>query len=328
MYILGLGGSLHDFSACLLKDSQILSMIEDERITRDKHGINLGVRLAKGYSRKYCLEYNNIQLSDLSLIVANDIINKSILFRLNDVKFINHHLSHASSAFFTSPFEESAILVIDSVGSKLLTDEDNIYETISYYYGKDNEIELVEKKTGKNIPGSDFVENSMGIFYSLITELIGFSELQEGKTMGLAPYGTDHEYKKIKNYIDYSNGEFRLSENAIAELIEIKKEVLNIKDQNQKFAKMADYAWAAQKILEDVILDCCKHIKFLTGCNNICLAGGTFLNSVANYKVYKSKLFRSVFLQPAAGDNGTSIGAALYGYHSIMQNKRTCLINQ
>lgn len=322
MFILGLGGSNHDFSACLLKDSQILAMIEDERITRNKHGIDLGVKLAKGYSRKYCLNLNNSSLENIDLMVSNDIVNKSILFRLKNVKMINHHLSHAASSFYCSPFEEAAILVIDAVGSKITKNLPCKYETISYFYGKDNKIELVERKCGKNLLGTDYVENSLGIFYSLVTELIGFNELQEGKTMGLAPYGTNKEYMKLLNYVSFSNGEFHLNEKNIKCLIAIKDEINSIVDAEHKFVKMSNYAFAAQKILEDVIIDCCNYLKSITNCNNLCLAGGTFLNSVANYKIYKSGIFKNIFIQPAAGDNGTSIGSALYGYYDILNHNR------
>lgn len=316
MYILGLGGSLHDFSACLLKDGEILTTIEDERITRKKHGINLGVNLSRGYSRNYCLDANGINMSDVGLVVANDIINPCMLYKLNDVKKINHHLAHAASSFFCSPYNKAAILVVDAVGS---LDNQGLYETISYYSGEGNRLELIEKKVGVNLSGTDYISNSLGMFYSLITELIGFSELQEGKTMGLAPYGGDSKYRELSSYVDIINGEFLFDLNSIQAIIGKIKEQCN---REKNIMHMADYAWAAQKILEEVLLNCCVYLKKITGHNNLCVAGGCFLNSVANYKIYKHKIFDNMFIQPAAGDNGTSIGAAMYGYYTILNNKR------
>lgn len=316
MYILGLGGSVHDYSACLLDDSKILTFIEEERITRSKNGINLGVKLANGYSRKYCCKENNIEISDIPLVVANDIINPCMLFRLNNVIKINHHLSHAASSFFCSPYNEAAILVIDSVGSKL---SDNTYETISYYYGKGNKIELIERKTGTNLQDTDYISNSIGMFYSLVTEYIGFSELQEGKTMGLAPYGTNKKVNELLSNVDINNGEFKFD---LSRISYFQNMIHTRKKSDMDFQTMSDYAYAAQKILEVALINCCKHIKQLTACNNLCLAGGTFLNSVANYKIYKQNIFKNIFIQPATGDNGTSIGAALYGYYNILNNKR------
>ena len=131
-------------------------------------------------------------MSDVSLIVANDLINPAMLFRINNLQLINHHLAHAASAFYCSPFEESAILIIDSVGSKQIINGTNFYESITYAYG---------------------------IFYSLITEIIGFKEFQEGKTMGLSAYGNDAVYHELKKYIKYvGNGNVSLSADNIEKL--------------------------------------------------------------------------------------------------------------
>ena len=197
MNILGLGGSNHDFSACVMENDKILYMIEDERITRKKHAKDLGVSLSQGFSRKYCLKESGLDISEIDLIVANDIISPAILFHLNNVQMINHHLAHAASVFFCSPYEEAAILIVDSVGSKGMAGDKCFYESITYAYGKGNHIEILQKNIGENLNGTDYIENSPGIFYSLITEIIGFEELQEGKTMGLAPYGSNAMYLSL-----------------------------------------------------------------------------------------------------------------------------------
>ena len=323
MNILGLGGSNHDFSACVMGNDKILYMIEDERITRKKHARDLGVSLSQGFSRKYCLNESDLDISEIDLIVANDIINPAILFRLNDVQMINHHLAHAASGFFCSPYEDSAILIVDSVGSKELFGDKFFYESITYAYGKNNHIEILQKNTGENLKGTDYIENSPGIFYSLITEVIGFEELQEGKTMGLAPYGNDSMYKELKEYIQYTeSGNVILTADNIRKILEYKEQISAIQNENERFNVMADFAWAAQQILEEIMISLCQHLYKLTGSKNLCISGGVALNSVANYKIYKKKIYDNIFLQPAAGDNGTSIGAALYGYYEIMKNKR------
>lgn len=323
MYILGIGGSNHDFSSCLMEDNIIRMMIEDERITRDKHGLGLGVSLSQGFSRKYCLNNSGLELKDIDLIVSNDIINQAALFRLKNVQLINHHKAHAASAFFCSPFKESAILVCDAVGSKHYINGNSEYESLSYMHGESNKINTMKSITGVNLSGSDYIENSLGIFYAIITDIIGFGELQEGKTMGLAPYGSNGMLAKVQNCVSYdSDGNFYLSEQNIRTLLSYKEEINHIKDENKKFSLKADFAWAAQTILEECLINACKYLKKLTQSDNLCLAGGVILNSVANYKIYKSKIFKNIFIQPAAGDNGTSVGSAMYGYYSIMNQSR------
>jgi carbamoyltransferase len=323
MNILGLGGSNHDFSACVMENDKILYMIEDERITRKKHAKDLGVSLSQGFSRKYCLKESGLDISEIDLIVANDIISPAILFHLNNVQMINHHLAHAASVFFCSPYEEAAILIVDSVGSKGMAGDKCFYESITYAYGKGNHIEILQKNIGENLNGTDYIENSPGIFYSLITEIIGFEELQEGKTMGLAPYGSNAMYKELKEYIRYTeSGNVILTSDSIRKILEYKNQISSINNEEERFRVMANFAWAAQQILEDIMIGLCQHLYQLTGSKNLCISGGVALNSVVNYKIYKKKIFNNIFIQPAAGDNGTSIGAALYGYYEIMKNER------
>lgn len=325
MYILGIGGSVHDFSACITKNAELLYMIEDERITRNKHGKELGASLSQGFSRKYCLKAAELEKADL--IIANDIVNPAILFRLQDVNLINHHLAHAASAFFCSPFEESAIIVVDSVGSSKMFGDNKMYESMTFAYGKGNHIEVIESNYGKNIAGTDYIENSLGIFYSLVTEIIGFGELQDGKTMGLAPFGSEKMYIPLKKMIDCdNNGKIHLSRKNILKILDYKKEILAISDSQKKFEVCADFAYAVQKILEEIMIVLCHILRKKTGCKNVCIAGGVGLNSVANYKIYKQGIFDKMFIQPAAGDNGTSIGAALYGYYQLCNSTRKAMI--
>lgn len=323
MYTLGIGGSNHDFSSCLLDNSKILYMIEDERITRKKHAKNLGVEIAQGFSRKYCLQEAGLKISDIDMIVANDLINPAILFHLPAVKMIDHHLAHASSAYYCSPYNNAAILVVDSVGSKKVSNDGEIlYNTVSIFQGFGNRISTVKKFMGKNLKGTDYVENSLGIFYTLVTEAVGFNELQEGKTMGLAPYGTDSFYDELCKIIKFSNGCIEMKKEGIDKLRSYKRAIDNLPNEKEINEAKRDFAYSAQKLLEELLIQLCVYTKEITNAQYLCMAGGVALNSVANYKIYKKKIYNNIFIQPAAGDNGTSIGSALYGYYEISNNDR------
>ena len=320
MFILGIGGSNHDFSSCIVKEGQVVSMIEEERISRKKHGVGMGVELAAGHSIKENFKINQIDFSDIDLVVGNDILNKVMYKRLkNNVVLINHHLAHAASTYYPSPFAEAAILVADAVGSKQLEKETWMYESLSCGIGRGAEIEFYHKVSGKNLTGTDYVENSLGIFYSIITQIIGFEEHQEGKTMGLAPYGSDRYYELLKQHVRYQGeGKIEITSEDIRELLSYQ---LLIEKENS-FSIRADFAYAAQKILEENLLEICSLVKRETGLKNLCLAGGIALNSVANYKIYQTRMFDNIFIQPAAGDNGSAIGSALHGYYAIKSNER------
>lgn len=316
--MLGLGGSNHGFSACLLKDGKVTSMISDERITRKKYGIGLGISLGQGFSRNYCLDMANIKLDDVDEIVGNDILSPTMYFRLQDrITLINHHLAHAYSAYYPSGMDECAIMVMDGVGSKIKKEDDLLYESMTLYYAKAGKFDVVKKQYGHNLPGTDYVENSLGIFYALVTEIIGFGEHEEGKTMGLAPYGDDEFYQKIHGYIQYDgDANIQFNSQSIKEMLQLKEDVQNITDVKKKNTICEKIAWAGQQILEEIYVDIARYLKKQTGCKNICIAGGVALNSVANYKVYKENLYEQFFIQPASGDDGTAIGSAYYGYYN------------
>lgn len=320
MFILGLGGSNHDFSSCIVKNGQVLSMVEEERLSRKKHGIGMGIELAAGNSIKENFRINDIGFSDIDLIIGNEILNEVMYKRITgDVVLINHHLAHAASSYYPSPFDEAAVLVADAVGSSHMEQGTVLYDSISYAIGRGADIEIFKGVSGRNLNETDYIENSLGIFYSIITQIIGFEEHQEGKTMGLAPYGSDRFYHLLKQHVRYKGeGNIEITKDDIQQLFSYK----TIIDKENSFSIRADFAYGAQKVLEEILMELCYYIKKETGLKNLCLAGGIALNSVANYKIYQSKIFDNMFIQPAAGDNGTSIGSALYGYYSIKENKR------
>ena len=326
MIIVGLGGSGHDFSTCIFKDDRIISFIEDERVLRKKHSFfpGMGKELMKMPALHYCLEQTGIDASEVDYCVANSSL-ESYYFARNpwkkEVIQLNHHLSHAASAFYPSNFKEAAVLVIDGAG---FAEEEGKNDSITMWSGNENEIKNIVSHGGDIISRKiyhemiDPAENSIGSFYHIATTLVGFGPFDEGKTMGLAPYGTNRLYKKLRELVEYGEqGSFVFPLESINAFVKMKDE-FNADD----FDERADIAWAAQQISEEAIIHAAAYLKSQTNSENLCYAGGVALNSVANYKLYKTGLFKNIFIQPAAGDNGTSIGSALYGAYAIARAKR------
>ena len=142
MYILGLGGSNHDYSSCILKDGVIECMIEDERITGNKNCAGMSIELAKGYSKKYCMDY--LYIDQIDLIIGNDLLHPLVYKRIKqNITLINHHLAHAASSFYPSDFNEAAILVVDAVGSKTKVEDQVFYESTSFGYGSEKGIVIL-----------------------------------------------------------------------------------------------------------------------------------------------------------------------------------------
>lgn len=242
---------------------------------------------------------------------------------------INHHLAHAASAFYGSGFKKSAVLVMDGYGLSL----DGKYNSTSIWIGEGSLIEPIFVNSEE-----DFPTQSLGYFYSGSTYFLGFGKLESGKTMGLAPYGKISDiYFWLKKYIHsnqdgtyiidpiflralrHLSGGTRLSK--IKKMTpDLEKMMANIsivlgearKKDDEICERDKNFAWAVQKILEEIILGLAKRIKALTKSTNLCLSGGVALNSVANGKLIESKLFSNIFIQPAAGDDGQALGKLLY----------------
>ena len=242
------------------------------------------------------------------------------------IRFPDHHLSHAASAFYPSPFEDAAILTIDGVGE---------WSTASIGKGSGKDIEMFATM---NFP------HSAGLLYSAFTYYLGF-EVNKGeyKMMGLAPYGNPEgertaKYVKLitenlvtvyedgsiwldQQYFNYATGLRMAKDNKWEKLFGLKKR--DAKDE--MLSEHCDMALAIQQVTEDIFMKMAKTAKEKTGCNNICLAGGVALNSVANGKLIDSGLFDEVYIQPAAGDAGGAIGAALAAYHIFEGKERTTI---
>ncbi|MFH1559583.1 MAG: carbamoyltransferase [Patescibacteria group bacterium] len=350
MYILGISCCYHDSSAALLKDGKIVAAAEEERFTRKKHdtafpvnAINYCLKSQKisidqikyvGFYEKPFIKFERILYQHLQMFpwslktFLNSMpswineklrviraLRKKIKYK-GDVLFVEHHLAHAASSFFPSPFEKAAILTIDGVGE---------WTTTAFGVGKKNSIEL---KKQIQFP------HSLGLLYSTITAYLGFSvNNSEYKVMGLAPYGdmnkkTNPYYKKLKKVIDVKpDGSFRLNMryfryHYLDRMPSKKLEKLLNGPTAKKDARMTsrhkDIAAALQLITEEVILKILSHIHEKTGRKNLVLAGGVALNSVLNGKILKNTPFERIWIQPNASDGGTSLGVALFIYHNVL----------
>ena len=237
--------------------------------------------------------------------------------------FSEHHLSHAASAFFPSPFKEAAILTIDGVGE---------WSTASISYGKGKSIKMLREM---NFP------NSVGFLYSAFTYYLGFKvNSGEYKLMGLAPYGdsTSDSFKRFKKlisteivnikndgsiwlnqrYFDYCTGQKMIREDGWKKLFGFERK----KEEDYLEQHHCDLALAIQQVTDEIILKMARTAKKLTGSDNLCLAGGVSLNCVSTSKIMKEKIFRNMWIQPAAGDAGGALGSALAAHYIYFGNER------
>jgi len=350
MYILGISAYYHDSAACLVKDGDIISAAQEERFTRIKHDYNF-----PSNAIRFCLNHSGVTSSQLDLIAfydkpflkferlldtylsyapvgvksfikamplwikqklwMKDYIQKELDYK-GKIIFPEHHISHAASAFYPSPFNEAAILTMDGVGE---------WTTASFGIGKGNRMELLSEIK---------FPHSLGLLYSAFTYYTGFKvNSGEYKVMGLAPYG-EPKYKDIilKELIDVKNdGSFRMN-------MEYFDYPAGLKMTNEKFNKLfggpprepetkltqkeMDIAASVQAVTEEIILKAGNHVYKNTGMENLVLAGGVALNCVANGKLLREGPFEKIWIQPAAGDAGGALGAALVGWYLYLDKKR------
>lgn len=304
----------HNTGACIIKDdgtSKKMAFLSEERLDRKKDS-----RSFPDLSIQACMRQLNINsFDDFDMIVMDYIENDN--WRIDEFKrkcrkdtflnnipekkihTVNHHLLHASSVYFSSGFNDAAILIIDGRGS--------LKETQSLFVANSNKIELIDKTNKIGI----------GLLYAAVTHDIGWKILQEGKTMGLAPYGKNIE-KNIYNFPNKYQG-------IVTDYSEFCEEgSYRIKQKHHKPETFDDKARAAYEVqaeCERALLHLATYAK-TTGKRNLCISGGVGLNSVSNNKirVNEPKLFDDIFINPAASDTGIPFGAALYGYH-VLANK-------
>ena len=355
--ILGVSAFYHDSAACILIDGKIVAAAQEERFTRVKHDANYPYNAIQ-----FVLDFAKIKLNQIDKIVffekpflkferlletyvafaprgfasfskamplwiKEKLFQKNFLFKnlkqhdenfnnINKIFFSNHHLSHAASAFFPSPFDEALVLTADGVGE---------WATTTVARGVGNKLEILKEI---HFP------HSLGLLYSAFTYYTGFKvNSGEYKLMGLAPYGRPKYVDKILKIIDIKNdGTFRLDQkyfNYATGLTMTNDKFHNLfgqpprKPDKDKLTQFhMDIASSIQKVTEDIMLKLVKGIKDEFNIDNLCLAGGVALNCVANGKILKEKIFKNIWVQPAAGDAGGSLGAALAMWHIEEKNSR------
>jgi len=355
--IIGISCFYHDSAAALIMHGNIISAVQEERFTRIKHDARFPIN-----SIKYCLNSANLKLSNIDafvfyekpfikferlletylqkvphgfrsfkiaipLWIKEKLFQRQLILRnlysieknisiKDKIFFTDHHHSHAASAFYPSPFNEAIVLNMDGVGE---------WTTTSIYLGRKNSLEL---KKEINFP------HSLGLLYSAFTYFLGF-KVNDGeyKIMGLAPYGEPKYSEVIKNYlIDIKkDGSFRLNQkyfNYLTGLTMTNKKFNKLfkmearRGNDKLLQKHMDIAASIQLVLEEIILLLVKNLQKEYGLKNLCLAGGVALNCVANGRILKKGYFKNLWIQPAAGDAGGSLGAALAIYYDHFKKKR------
>lgn len=357
MYVLGLSALYHDSAAALLCDGEIIAAAQEERFTRKKHDASFPAKAIE-----YCMAEAGIVLEQVDYVAFYDkpflkferlletyvafaprgfesfrmaipvwlrekLFLKDLLIKeltrhapgsdwSNRLRFSEHHLSHAASAFFPSPFEEAAVLTMDGVGE---------WATTSLAIGRGNQLEVVKEI---HFP------HSLGLLYSAFTYYTGFKvNSGEYKVMGLAPYGEPRFAQTILDHlVDLKpDGSFRLDQsyfNYSAGLTMTSPKFHSLfgapprKPEEKLEQRHMDLAASIQAVTEEAVLRLTRSIRKETGIRNLCLAGGVALNCVANGKVLRDGKFDGLWIQPAAGDAGGALGAALAIYHIHLGQSR------
>lgn len=356
MNILGISAYYHDSAAALVRDGEIVAAAQEERFTRKKHDPGFPLRAIR-----YCLAEGGVGPRDLDAVAFYDkpmvkferilqtyfsvaprglrtfmmaipiwlkqklwipleiesALEREGLTRRPEMFFPEHHESHAASAFFPSPFPEAAILTVDGVGE---------WATSTIGLGKGNRIEILKEL--------DF-PHSLGLLYSAFTYFTGFKvNSGEYKLMGLAPYGEPVYVETIlKELIDLKpDGSFCMNMDYFAYLDDVVMTNDRFaalfggpprKPESELTGREMNLARSIQVVTEEIILRMARHARELTGLENLCLAGGVALNCVANGRLLREGIFRDLWIQPAAGDAGGALGAALLAWHHIRNGPRT-----
>ena len=356
--ILGISAFYHDSAATILINGEIYAAAQEERFTRKKHdpsyprnAINFVLKSANlklgevdqiVFFEKPFLKFERLLETYVAfapkgfisfskampLWIKEKLFQKNLLFNKlkehdsnyksdENIYFSDHHLSHAASAFFPSPFEEAVILTADGVGE---------WATTTVAIGKGNKLDI---KKEIHFP------HSLGLLYSAFTYYTGFKvNSGEYKLMGLAPYGNPIYEDKINQLVHIKeDGTFRLNQNYFnyaTGLTMTNEKFHNLFGQkprnpiNERLTQFhMDIAASIQKVTENIMIKLSRSIRDEYNIKNLCLAGGVALNCVANGKILKEKIFDNIWIQPAAGDAGGSLGAALALWHLDQGNKRT-----
>jgi carbamoyltransferase len=374
MRILGISCYFHDAAAALFEDGLLIAAAEEERFTRKKHDYEFPQNAID-----FCLKSGGIQAGDLDYVVffekpfikferlllssmqsfphshkvfreamvtwfgdklwIKHLLQTRLKIAPNKIFFSEHHLSHAASAFFCSPFEEAAILCVDGVGE---------WTTASFGIGKGTDIKLIKEIR---------FPHSVGLLYSAFTAFLGF-EVNEGeyKVMGMAPFGSPKYVDKVHQLIRFSeDGSFELDmdyfsfhystdrtynrkfEDLFGEPRQPKSHFftpntgfpvyfgdkpVNFDEAGRLNQHYADIASSIQVVTEEAMIRMANALHRETGLKKLCMAGGVALNSVANGRILRETPFEEIYVHPAAGDSGGAVGAALYAYHTMLGKPR------
>jgi carbamoyltransferase len=353
MNILGIASYYHDSSACIISDGKLVAAVQEERFNRVKNSSDFPIK-----SINYCVQQSGISFSDIDAVayyeqpytkfhrIVQDYIEKfpySYLSFLRNmplwlqdrlivplvlrkeigfkgkVYFIPHHLSHAASCFFLSPFESAGIITADGVGE---------FATTTFGVGENNQIKLLKQI---NYP------HSLGLLYSALTTYLGFkANSGEGTTMALASFGEPTLQKEFEEFINIAeDGSFNLNVRYFpynkTKRMFSKKLVMLLgeprKPGTDYTQRHKNIAATLQFVVEDALTKTAKHLCKSTGKANIAMAGGVFLNCVANQKILELNEIDNVFIQPGAGDAGGAIGAAFYVWHQLLNKPREFVMN-
>ena len=354
MNVLGLSFHYHDSAAALIKDGVLVAAAAEERFSRKKHDSGF-----PELAIQFCLATGGIELHDVDHVVfyekpfvkfermlltamatfpksaavfresmqrwiSDKLWVKSMMARrlkLPRSKFLfaDHHVSHAASSFFTSPFEEAAILTVDGAGE---------WTTSTMAIGRRNKIEVIKEMR---------FPHSVGLLYSAFTAYCGF-EINEGeyKLMGMHPYGEPRYVDRIHELLHvgedgslwHDMDYFQYHHSTNDTLTERFEEHFGRPRRDPKLQDKSldpfycDMAASIQRVTEEILLKMIHHLKEVTGLDNLCLAGGVALNSVANYKLMRNGPFADVYIHPAPGDDGCAAGAAYWAYNHILEQPR------
>ena len=362
--ILGISAFFHDSAAALVVDGEIISAAQEERFSRKKHDPSYphnAIKFVLNHSNLKLSEIDYIVFFEkpflkferlletylafapkgfvsfsmaMPIWLREKLFQKKFLFEklkehdegfkdINKINFSEHHFSHAASAFYPSPFKEAVILILDGVGE---------WATTTVAVGKENNITMLKEI---HFP------HSIGLLYNAFTYYTGFKvNSGEYKVMGLAPYG-EPKYKNLilKELIDLKDdGSFRLNMkyfNFATGLTMTNEKFANLFGQKVRDPKNdlltqfhMDIAASIQAVTEEIVLRLASSIYKETKINNLCMAGGVALNCVANGKIFKKNIFKKIWFQPAAGDAGGSLGAALALWYQELGNKRKLIENR
>ena len=379
MYILGISAFFHDASAAIFKDGNLIAAIEEEKLSRIKHDYGFPSKAIQ-----FCLKEANISSADLEYVVfyekpfvkfdrilktviwgfpktfklfqqsmtgwlfdklwVSSLIQSELDVERKKIVFSNHHLSHAASSYFCSPFEKSAIVTFDGVGE---------WATTTVSEGNKNNITMQKELT---------FPHSLGLIYSVFTAFLGF-EINEGeyKVMGMAPYGKPNYVEKVRKVIKSNkDGSFTVNKKYISYHYSTKnsfsKNFVKLFGEPREPGKLfftnqtgypdyfgekpndyelqvesnqyyADIAASIQKVTEELVINLLNQIPAEKYEYNLCLAGGVALNSVINGKIKKLTKFKNIYIQPSAGDGGGAIGAALSFIHQALKKNQRFIMD-